>query len=245
MTNISNGDYMNNELLSVAVRTLLVLVILFTLTKAMGKKQVSQMNLYDYLIGITIGSIAADISLDIEKSAIAGILSLIIYGLSEILVPYLTLKNIKLRRIFSGTPTLIIENGQIIEKNLAKEGIDINDLQEEARQNGYFDLSKINYAVLETSGKISFLSKAKDEVVTKSDLKIKVKDESLCANIIIDGSLLEDNLKNMNKDTNWLNKELNNRGYQNYQNILLMTLDTNGKINIYKKNNTSGTKIFE
>lgn len=236
---------MNNELWIVVERTILVLVILFFLTKCMGKKQVSQMNIYDYLIGITIGSIAADISLDVKKSVLSGILSLIIYGLSGVLVTFITIKSIRLRRIFSGVPTILIENGKIIEKNLLKEGIDINDLQEEARQNGYFDLSKINYAVLETTGKISFLAYSKEEPVTKKDMKIKEKDSSLAANIIIDGTLLENNLKNMKKDMKWLEKELNNRGYKDYSKILLFTLDNNGKIVIYDKNITSNTKILE
>lgn len=236
---------MNNEILSVIGRTILVLVILFILTKWMGKKQVSQMNMYDYLIGITIGSIAADISLDIEKNLIAGIISLVIFSLSGVLVTYLTLKNMNLRRFLCGVPTILIENGKIIEKNLYKEGIDLNDLQEEARQNGYFDLSKINYAVLETSGKVSFLASAREEPVTRGDMKVKAKDESLSANLIIDGTLLEKNLEQMKKDKSWLEKELNNRGYKDYKNILLMTLDNNGKITIYDKNVSSNTKILE
>ena len=236
---------MNNEILLVIARTILVLVILFFLTKCMGKKQVSQMNIYDYLVGITIGSIAADISLDLEKNVIAGVVSLVIYGLSGVLVTYLTIKNIHFRRIFTGVPTILIEDGKIIDKNLFKEGIDINDLQEEARQSGYFDLNKVKYAVLETSGKISFLAYAREEPITKKDMKIKEKDESLCANIIIDGTLLENNLKNMHKDQIWLNQELSNRGYKDYKTILLMTLDTNDKIDIYNKNVENNTKIFE
>lgn len=203
------------------------------------------MNIYDYLIGITIGSIAADISLDIKKDIIAGLTSLIIYGISGILVTYLSLKSIHFRRLFTGVPTILIENGKIIEKNLAKEGIDINDLQEEARQSGYFTLSKINYAILETTGKISFLAFTKEESATKKDLKVKVKDESLCANIIIDGILLENNLKNMKKDEKWLKKELTKRGYKDYKNILLFTVDNSDTITIYDKNITSNTKILE
>ena len=245
MTNISNGDHMNNELLPVIGRTVLVLVILFGLTKCMGKKQVSQMNMYDYLVGITIGSIAADISLDIEKDMIAGVVSLVIYGLSGVLVTYLTLKNLHFRRFLCGVPKILIDNGKVIEKNLYKEGIDVNDLQEEARQSGYFDLSKVNYAVLETSGKVSFLAKARDEMVTKGDMKIKAKDEGLCANIIIDGVLVNQNLEQMKKDLDWLLKELHNRGYKDYKNILLMTLDKNGKITIYDKNVSSNIKILE
>lgn len=236
---------MMNDLLLVLFRTVLVLVILFILTRIMGKKQVSQMNIYDYIIGITMGSIAADISLDIEKSIVAGILSLLIYGLSGALVTYLTLKNIKIRRFINGVPCILMDNGKIIEANLRKEGIDINDLEEEARQNGYFDLSKVNYAVLEISGKISFLPKAREDMVTKSDMKIKVHDETLSANVIIDGILLEDNLKAMDKDIDWLNKELKNRGYDNYKRILLMTLDGTDKINIFEKNMEMKSKVFE
>lgn len=236
---------MMNDLLLVLFRTVLVLVILFILTRIMGKKQVSQMNIYDYIIGITMGSIAADISLDIEKSIVAGILSLLIYGLSGALVTYLTLKNIRIRRFINGVPCILMDNGKIIEANLRKEGIDINDLEEEARQNGYFDLSKVNYAVLEISGKISFLPKAREDMVTKSDMKIKVHDETLSANVIIDGILLEDNLKAMGKDIDWLNKELKNRGYDNYKRILLMTLDGTDKINIFEKNMEMKSKVFE
>lgn len=236
--------YMYNLLL-VIFRTILVLVILFVLTRIMGKKQVSQMNIYDYIIGITMGSIAADISLDIEKGIVSGILSLVIYGLSGALVTYLTLKNIRIRRFINGVPTILINKGKIIDTNLKREGIDINDLEEEARQNGYFDLSKINYAVLEISGKISFLGKASDSMVTKKDMKIKAHDEEINANVIIDGVLLEDNLKAMKKDVTWLDKELSKRGYNDYKSILLMTLDNMGKVNIFDKNVEVPERIFE
>lgn len=245
MSNNTKGDNMDNEVLLVILRTILVLIILFILTKLMGKKQVSQMNIYDYLVGITIGSIAADISLDIEKDLIAGIICLILLGLSAIVVTYLSLKSICFRRFFTGTPTVLIENGKLIEKNMRKEGIDINDLQEEARQFGYFDLSKVNYAVLEISGKISFLAKAREEAVTKGDMKIKAKDEGLCANIIIDTVLLDNNLKYMNKDKEWLDKELKRRGYDDYGRILLLTLDNNERIVIYDKNNDNGIRVLE
>ncbi|MBQ8681450.1 MAG: DUF421 domain-containing protein [Bacilli bacterium] len=236
---------MDNELLLVIFRTILVLVILFILTKFMGKKQVSQMNIYDYLVGITIGSIAADIALDIDKDLMAGVVSLVIFGLSGVLVTYLTLKSISFRRIFSGVPTVLIDKGKILSNNLKKEGIDINDLQEEARQNGYFDLSKVNYAVLETNGNISFLAKADEEMVTRKDMKIKAQDGGLCANIIIDGMLLENNLENMKKDKGWLDKELSKRGYKDYSNILLLTLDNSGKVVVFDKNIDIDTKVLE
>ena len=229
----------NSELLMIICRTLLVLVILFFLTKCMGKKQVSQMNAYDYLIGITIGSIGADIALDIKKDIIAGIVSLVILGMSGVLVTFLTLKSVCFRKIFTGVPTVLIDKGKILIKNLCKEGIDINDLQEEARQCGYFDLSKINYAVLETSGNISFMPKSIEKQVTRGDIKLKMKDERLALNIIVDGVLLEDNLFNINKDINWLNNELTKRGYKDYSSLFLCMIDSDGKFVIYDKNNNS------
>lgn len=236
---------MNNEIMLVIIRTLLVLIILFLLTKCMGKKQVGQMNIFDYLIGITIGSIGADIALDIEKNFASGVVALLIFGLSGVLVTYLTLKSIGLRRILIGVPSILIEKGQIIEKSLRKEGIDINDLQEEARQCGYFDLSKINYAILETNGNISFLPKTEEMVVTRNDMNIKAKNDGLCYNLIIDGCLLENNLDNINKTKSWLDKELKKRGYNDYDKILLLTVDNNGKIVIYDKNSNDSMKVLE
>lgn len=236
---------MDNELFVISYRTILILIILFILTKIMGKKQVSQMNAYDYLIGITIGSIAADISLDIEKNLLGGITALIIYGLSSVLVTYLTLKSINFRRIFIGIPTILIDKGKIIEKNMYKEGIDINELQEEARQNGYFNLNKVNYAILETNGNISFMPKIGNEAITKSDMKIKVKEEGLVSNIIIDGTLLKNNLNNINKSKTWLDKELKKKGYKDYSKILLLTIDSNDNIVIYDKNIESNMNVLE
>ena len=148
-----------NDIIGVALRTLLVLIVVFILVKIMGKKQISQMNIYDYIIGITIGSIAADISLDIKKDVIAGITSLAIYGCFSALVTYLTMKSLNIRRLVNGTPRVLMYKGKILYDSLKKEGIDVNDLLSEARGQGYFDLSQINYAILETSGKVSFLLK--------------------------------------------------------------------------------------
>lgn len=233
------------NIINIILRTILVLVFLFLLTKVMGKKQVSQLNIFDYAIGITMGSIAADISLDIEKNIIAGLVCLAIYGLSEVAISILTQKNITMRRIFTGTPTTIIENNKILEQNLKKAKIDINDLQEEARQQGYFNLEDINFAVLETSGRISFLPKTGESPATKKELNIKYNEESLVANIIIDGILLEDNLKNMNKDIKWLTQQLKIKGYKDYKKILLATLDNNEKLVIYPKNKDKDKKVLE
>lgn len=223
-------------ILRISIRTISVLIILFTIAKIMGKKQISQMNLYDYIIGITMGSIAADISLDIEKNIVAGVTSLVIYGLFSILVTFLTLKSITLRKIINGIPTLLIDDGKIIYNNLRREGIDINDLEELARQKGYFNLEKINYAILEPSGKISFLAKnniAKEKI-----------DSYLQINIIIDGTIIEENLKIMKKDNLWVENVIKKNGYNGVWEILLLTLDKAGNITIFPKDKSYTNNLF-
>lgn len=224
------------EILNVLVRTLLMIIILFILVKLMGKKQVSQMNLFDYLIGITIGSIVADISLDIEKNLISGIVCLVIYGILSVFISYVTMKNIKLRRFLIGVPTVLIENNKIIEGGLKKSKLDINELLSEARSQGYFKLEDIEYAIMETNGNISFMPVSSSSPATKKDVNAKIRKESLVANVIIDSKLLEENLKEMHKDKKWLDNVLKVQGYNNYSNIMLATLDINDKVVVYKKN---------
>ena len=225
-----------NEILVVIYRTILVLVVLFFLAKLMGKKQVSQLNLFDYIIGITIGSIAADISLDIDKNLVSGLICLFIYGLFSFLVSYITMKSLKLRRFIVGVPTVLIENNKIIQSGLKKTKLDVNDLLAEARCQGYFKLEDIEYAIMETNGRVSFMPISDKQPLVKKDMNIKANKDSLVANVIIDSKLLEDNLMQMNKDKKWLDSVLKVQGYNNYDNIMLATLDINDKVIVYKKN---------
>ena len=225
-----------SNFLNICFRTILVLIILFFITKMMGKKQISELNFFDYVVGITIGSIAADISLDIEKNMIAGIAALFIYGFISYIISFVSIKSILARRFFIGVPTVLVENGKIIESGLKKSKIDVNDLLMEARENGYFNLDEIDYALMEVNGNISFLPKEKEKPVTKKDMKIKCSNEGLTVNAIIDGMYMVNNMTAINKDKEWLDHELKVNGYDNYDNILLATIDNNYKVTIYEKN---------
>lgn len=225
-----------SNFLNICFRTILVLIILFFITKMMGKKQISELNFFDYIVGITIGSIAADISLDIEKNMIAGIAALFIYGFISYIISFVSIKSILVRRFFIGVPTVLVEKGKIIESGLKKSKIDVNDLLMVARENGYFNLDEIDYALMEVNGNISFLPKEKEKPVTKKDIKIKCSNEGLTVNAIIDSKYMANNMKAINKDKEWLDHELKVNGYDNYDNILLATIDNNYKVTIYEKN---------
>ena len=225
------------ELLDVTIRALLSLITLFFVTKLIGKKQVSELSLFDYVIGITIGNFAAEMTINLDSQEANGILAVIIFGLVAYIVSKLTMKSIKLRRFFTGVPTMIIQNGKILYEPMKKMKLDINDLLEQCRMSGYFDISQIEYAILEASGDLSILPKVEYKPVTPNDLNLKIKYEGLCANVIIDGKIMKNNLKLIHKSEEWLLKELKLKGYKDYSNIILVTVDCNEKINIYEKNN--------
>ena len=229
-------DFNLTEMLDIVCRALVSLVTLFLVTKLLGKKQVSQLSMFDYVIGISIGNFAAEMTTDLQIPYINGILSVIIFGLVAYLVSYLTMKSIMLRRFFMGTPTIVIQNGKILKNGLKKIKFDINDLLEECRGNGYFDISQIEYALMEANGKLSILPKGENLPITIKDMNLKPQPQGLCANVIIDGKIMLNNLKKINKDNNWLKHELKVKGYKNIDNIILATTDMNDKLTIYEKN---------
>lgn len=224
---------MDKEILYIFLRTILILGVLFVLTKLMGKKQLSQLNIYDYLIGITIGNVAAEISIDIDKNIIGGVICLITYVLFYIVVSYYSMKNLKFRKFFGGNPTVLIKDGNILVKSLKKEGIDIDSLEEEARLNGYFDLSEINYAILETNGQISFMPKVENDYVTNGDMKLKVREKKLSVNLIQDGVVMEDNLLYVNKDIKWLDGIVKSKGYDSISDVFLFIYNDSKDIKLY------------
>lgn len=235
---------MLNELLKVTIRALISLITLFLVTKMLGKKQVSQLSLFDYVIGISIGNFAAELTVNLDSNIMHGTLAVIIFGLVAYLISILTMKSIVLRRFFMGIPTVIIYDGTLILDGLKKVKYDINDLLEQCRSQGYFDISEIAYAIMEADGKLSILPKAEYKGVTIKDMNLKTKKSSLCANVIIDGNIMKKNLENMGKTNEWLENQLKIKG-KNLNNILLGTLDNNEKLNLYEKNNYKPSDVLE
>ncbi len=222
----------------VASRALFSLVTLFFITKIIGKKQVSELSLFDYVISISIGNFAAEISMNIDVQIMNGFIAVIIFGFIATFVSILTMKSIKIRRFFIGSPTIIIENGKFIYKNLKRVKMDINDFLEATRIAGYFDVSQIKYALMEANGQISFLPKDEYNPVTVKDMNLKPSVQGLCANVIIDGNVMPNNLKKIGKDEDWLIKQMKIKGYKNFNEILLATIDDNEKLCIFEKNAT-------
>lgn len=232
------------ELLDVFIRALLSLITLFLIAKMLGAKQVSQLSLFDYVIGISIGNFAAEMTINLESQYLNGILAVVVFGFVAYFVSFLTMKSIKLRRFFMGTPTIVIQKGKLLESNLKKLKLDVNNLLEECRCNGYFNIEEIEYAIMEVNGNISILPKGKYKPVVIQDLDLEVPKQGLCANVIIDGKPMSNNLKIALKDEAWLLNEINKQGYDDYSKILLATLDINGELTVYERNLHETPKNF-
>ena len=227
---------MINEIYIVSIKSIISVSILFILTKIMGKKQISQLTLFDYVVGISIGSIAAELAINESISYIQGITGMTIYAIFPILLSFISLKSHLARKILDGVPTILIQNGEINEKGLKKTKMNINDLIEECRLKDVFDIKDIKFAILETSGNLSIQLKSKHKPLTPEDINLKLKDKYLCVNLIIDGKILDNHLEIIGKDIKWLNSELDKKGIKNTSDILLAYMDSSKKINIYLKN---------
>lgn len=238
-------DFFNNDIIQVILRCVISFSILFIVTKLLGKRQMSELSLFDYVVGISIGNFASEMAINLEADWLNAMTAIIVFGICAFLVSILTVKSIVLRRFFSGKPSVLIQHGKLMYDNMKKNKYDINDLTEEARSNGYFDLSEIEYAILEANGKVSFLPKGEYKNVTIKDMGLKVQKQGLCANVIIDGNIMVKHLENIGKDKEWLIHELDVKG-KNIKDILLATADVSGNLVLYDKfHNEQVLEIFE
>ena len=228
ISNTNNGDIMDiNEALSIIPRSLISLVTLFIATKILGKKQVSELSLFDYVIGISIGNFTAEMILVLDNQLINGVVAILTFGIMGYIISYISTKSIIFRRFMIGTPKIIMSNGKLLYKSFKNLNIDINDFLEQARIAGYFDITQINYAIMEANGDISFL--------LKEDSNSNNKQGILPANVIIDSNIMHENIKETDKSESWFIKELKKQGYTSYENILLATY-SNNNLTIYRKN---------
>ena len=182
------------EFVYIIVLSLVSLAVLFVITKIIGFRQISEMSFFDYVVGITIGSIAAEMSTNIDLEWWKGITAMVVYGAVGVFLSVITQRSLKARKIIAGKPIILMENGNIIRKNLKKARIEVDDLLSSARGNGYFNLSDIDYAIMETTGKISFQPVAKKRQLNPKDFNFAPEREGLYINVIMDGKVIDDNL---------------------------------------------------
>lgn len=212
------------------------LIVLFVLTKMMGYRQVAQLSMYDYIIGITFGSIAADFIMEGFSGFLRAVIGMSIYTIFTILLSYITRKSTRSRRLIDGQAVVLYENDCLYNKELDKAKMDIDEFLMDCRIAGYFNLHELDTIILETNGRLSFFPKEKNRPAQVGDLGVKVQDVKPPSVLVKEGEIHQDNLKKINKDTTWLENTIKNANLS-LDEIVLMYQEENSNIQILSQNN--------
>lgn len=221
--------------LQIALETILTFFVLLTLTRFLGKKQLSHLTFFNYVTGITIGSMAANIVVLSTNDYKKDLLSLVIWCLLTTILSFISLKSGKIRVILDGQPTIIIKQGMIDRKALKRTGVNIDDLTMMIRQYQIFSISEVDYAILEPNGRLSILKKPEYQETQKGDLKIFPPPPNyLPIEIITDGKLLPRNLLEVGKTTDWLISELHKEKIKRIEEVFYAEILSDGSLFIQK-----------
>ena len=215
-----------------ALSSLLSIAVLFLLAKLMGTKQVSQMTMFDYVVGITIGSIAAELATELEEP-LRPLTALVIYGVTAFVISVLTNKFLKVRALVTGNPLVLLENGVIYRENLKKARLDLSEFLTYCRIGGWFDLNQLQSAVLEHNGVVSFLPKEADRPATPADLDLNPKQSRVQTPFVMDGRLLEENIRQAGKEDAWVRRALLRQGYRDETAVLLAVWGGGEKLTVF------------
>ncbi len=208
------------DAIKVIFTALLSVAVLFLITKLMGHKQVAQLDFFDYVSGITIGSIGAELATELEQP-LQPLIALGIYGAVSMLLSLFTHKFPKSRKYINGTPTILLDRGRLYRKNLKQSKLDLSEFLLLCREQGYFDLDEIQTAIFEHNGKLSILPRAASRPATPSDLGITAKATHIGTEVILDGRVMGENLTRLGYDAAWLEQQLRLQGYDTPRKIFL------------------------
>lgn len=223
------------DLLKICFSSFFSLISIFILMKILGSRQMSQLSMFDYVNGITVGSIAAEMATSLEGDFLKPLVAMIVYTLLMYFLSLTCSKSINARKIINGTSFVLYRNGKLIEENFKKSKLDINEFLTQCRINGYFNLADLDTAILETNGNISFIAVSQKRPVTPEDLNLSPEQEKPVFNVIIDGKIIYDNLKASGNDEKWLTNNLKAQKQNNISKIFLATCDINNNLNVYTK----------
>lgn len=206
---------------------------LFVLAKFIGRKQIAQLDFFEYITGITIGSIAAEMATELEEPW-KPLIAMAVYGVITMLLNIIAKKCPRMRKYLNGTPSILMDNGKLYRDNLKKAKLDLSEFMVLCRQQGYFDLTTIQTAVFEYNGKLSILPVSGSRPATPDDMKLKPQQELIFSELIMDGRIMHDNLKRMGLDITWLENQLKQRKINSERDVFLAVCDRNLKLVIYE-----------
>lgn len=229
--------------LEIIFSSIFAVIILFLLSKLIGARQISQMSMFDYINGITIGSIAAETAISKGQDALEPMTAMIIFGLATLLLSVAADKSVVLRRLIIGKPIFLMKRGKLFKGSMKKAKVDMGELQTMCRNQGYFDLSQIESILFEPNGTVSILPVSSQKPAPAADAAVEVEQEKIPANIIIDGEILKENLKHIGRDENWLSDQLKKQNLKPSE-IFLAVCSDDGRLKVFRYETDNGKDIF-
>ncbi|PRA79902.1 hypothetical protein CQ056_22175 [Peribacillus simplex] len=217
--------------LDVFIRALLFLVILFLVTKLLGKKQLSQLSYFEYVVGITIGSIGAEVITGLERNISVGVIGIVTTAAISFLIGVISLKSKMVRDLVEGKGTVFIKDGKIMEDNLKKERYTTDELLELLRKKDAFQVSDVEFAVLEATGDLSVMLKKENQPLTAKDLNLVVASVKEPQTVIMDGEILDEPLATIGRSRSWLHTELEKLGVT-IENVFLGQINSYGELTV-------------
>lgn len=223
------------EIIKIVAASAASVAALFIIAKIMGHKQMSQLDFFDYITGITIGSIAAEMATELEEPW-KPLVAMAVYGVISVALSLISNKIPKSRKFINGTPSIIMNNGKIYRKNMKKARLDLSEFLMMCREQGYFRISEIQTAVFEYNGKLTILPVSANRPATPEDMNLSPKQEYMNVEVIMDGRIMGENLKRMGLDEKWLSKQLKAQGFHSAKEIYLGLCDNEKQLSLYEVN---------
>ncbi|ERI89736.1 hypothetical protein HMPREF1982_04427 [Clostridiales bacterium oral taxon 876 str. F0540] len=226
---------MNATVLNTIIRTFGVYVIALLLTRMMERKVISKMTFFDFVVGVSMGAIAANAMISSDEKAVTSLIALITLTILSVATSILHIKSFRVRKLINSEPVTLVENGSIVEENLRKIRLTVDELMMKLREKNAFNLADVEFAIMETDGMLSVLPKSDKKPLTPANMNINTISTGLTKDIIMDGTLIEENLKQAGLDRKWIEGELKKQNIKSISEVFYAGMDNNKKLYISKK----------
>jgi uncharacterized membrane protein YcaP (DUF421 family) len=219
---------MGQEVLFAAIRTIFAYMLVLVAVRIIGRKSISQMTFSDFAVGVTLGSVTANLALGSKHTAYSATAIIAVFTLLAVLTAYIRVKSLKGRKIVNSEPVIVIDNGRIVNRNMERIRITLNELSALLREKNVFSMGDVEFAIMESDGQLSVLPKAQKMPLTPEDMNIHATYKGLTKDLILDGNIMAENLISANKDEKWLLKELSKQSINDVRNVFYAGLDSSG-----------------
>jgi len=226
---------MDSKIIEIVLRSVFTYIFLLVLERIIGRKMISKITFFDFIVGITLGALAVRIALGSQESPFLATISAIVITILVVITDYLDIKSINFRKLVDGEAIILISNGKLIDYNLKKMRIGIDKLMMQLREKDIFNVDDVALASIESDGELTVLPKANKQPITTGDLNISTKYSVLISDIIIDGKIIYNNLKCTNHDEQWVRKQLKNYNISNVEEVFYAGLNATGNLYISTK----------